>query len=458
MIAEGLRMKIALVLLVLMGLVLLGLPFAIEGDSSLSGAVRSFMSYSLTATAVLLSFLTIFMSRSLSDELVNRQILITMTKPIPRWQFLLGKWLGITMLNAGLLVFAGGATYGMVHYIAATRPPLDERYDQAELRDQVMVARHAIQCTLPDFARTAEREYERNLELGKYAGRTDFDPKREKHRLTKKHEYAWRVVGVLQAREFTFRNVLCDRSAGKTVQIRYKARVSQAPVDEVFRSVWLFGDPTKNTNTLQYHTKHVVDRFHDISVPADCVADDHTLRVVFYNRNPFPGELQAPNIIEFGMSEGVEILFVVGSFEWNLLRLLCLMMCKLMFLAAVGLLMTSVFSFPVACLASFTVYALAGMRSFIFESLDWVEAGYHPMFSSINDFLGHVVYYVYRAISWVIPDFSYYDAVETFVSGRNVSLVWVLNGIGELVLFQTTFVLGIAMLLFHRREVSEVSV
>ena len=47
-----------------------------------------------------------------------------------------------------------------------------------------------------------------------YAGRTDFDPKREKYKLSKKHESAWRVVGVLQAREFTFKNVLCDRSAG----------------------------------------------------------------------------------------------------------------------------------------------------------------------------------------------------------------------------------------------------
>ena len=44
------------------------------------------------------------------------------------------------------------------------------------------------------------------------------------------------------------------------------------------------------------------------------------------------------------------------------------------------------------------------------------------------------------------------------MNGRNVSLVWVLQGIGELALLKTFIVLGLAILLFHRREVAEVSV
>ena len=60
--------------------------------------------------------------------------------------------------------------------------------------------------------------------------------------------------------------------------------------------------------------------------------------------------------------------------------------------------------------------------------------------------------------AWVIPDFSRYDAVESFVNGRNVSLFWVLQGFTELALLKTMILLLIAMLLFHRREVAEVSV
>ena len=111
MIAEGLRMKIALVFLLLLGAVVLGLPFSISGDSSVTGAVQSFISYGLSATSVLLGMLTIFMSRSLSDELVYRQVLLVMTKPIPRWQFIAGKWLGIMMLNTAFLGFSGLCQY-----------------------------------------------------------------------------------------------------------------------------------------------------------------------------------------------------------------------------------------------------------------------------------------------------------------------------------------------------------
>ncbi len=50
------------------------------------------------------------------------------------------------------------------------------------------------------------------------------------------------------------------------------------------------------------------------------------------------------------------------------------------------------------------------------------------------------------------------NAVESVVNGRNVSLVWVLQAIAELAAFKTVLVLGLAILLFYRREVAEVSV
>ena len=166
MIAEGIRMKIALVFVVLIALVVLGLPFSITGDSSLTAVVQSFLSFSLGATGVLLGMLTIFMSRSLSDEFVGRQILMVMTKPISRWQFIVGKWLGITLLNTMFLATAGATIYGMVYYIRATVPALDEEFDRKELDNEVLVARHATRTQLPDFRKPAAMEFQRNREQG----------------------------------------------------------------------------------------------------------------------------------------------------------------------------------------------------------------------------------------------------------------------------------------------------
>ncbi len=458
MIAEGLRMKIALVFVVLIALVVLGLPFSIQGDSSLTGAVQSFMSYGFSATGLLLGMLTIFMSRSLADELVGRQIFLVMTKPIPRWQYVAGKWLGMTVLNAVFLSCAGLTIYGMVYYIRATHPPIDDRYDEAALNGEVLVARHAQKCVLPDFTRSAEQDFERNVEEGLYDNTPGFDPRAEKQRLEQKYEARWRVVGPRERRVFEFQNVLCDRSPDKTVQIRYKTEVVEPPPDEVFRAVWRVGDAFMGTPIYTRPVRHVVGRYHAVRVPADAVAKDNTLTAMIFNENPFEGEPEYRSVIEFRKSNEVEVLFVVGSFEWNMVRLLVLMQCKLMFLAAVALLMTTVFSFPVACMASFTVYILAGAGSFITGALDLSSDDYASMFVSVKEFAAQLIIHVYNLAHWVIPDFAQYDGVETFVNGRNVSLVWVLRAVLWLVLVKTGIVLGAAMLLFHRREVAEVSV
>ncbi len=451
-------MKVALVFIVLIGMVVIGLPFSISGDSSLTGAVQSFISYAMTATGVLLSMLTIFMSRSLSDEFVKGYIFLVVSKPIPRWQFAVGKWLGITVLNAAFLSFSGLAVYGMVHYIRLAHPPINKAFDEQELRNEVLVARHAVKVTPPDFTRPAAAEFERNVEEGIYANAPDLNLAAERARLARKYEARWRLVGPLQARRFDFGNILCDRSPGNRIQLRYKAVVSRFPPDEVFRCAWQFGNPLKGTPVYSARRKDVVGRYHTIRVPADAVADDHTLTARFLNQTPFDGEQQYPNVIEFRKADEVEVLFVVGSFEGNLLRVLILLMCKLMFLGGVALLMATLFSFPVACLASFTVYVLAGARAFLSESLDWVSDGTVPMFDSFHEFAVRSIAYVYNALHWVLPDFSYYDPVESFVSGRNVGLVWVLQGVAELVLLKGAIVLGLAVVLFHRREVAEISV
>ena len=457
MIAEGIRMKVAVVFMVLLAFLVLGLPFLTEGDASLSGRVQSFLSYSLTATAILLSVLSILLTRGLSDELANRQILITMTKPIPRWQYILGRWIGITMINTVLLVGAALAIYGMVHVIIWQYPPIDSKFDEARLRGEVLVARHSVSTKYPDFAKFAEQEYQRNKEEGRYAGNPLHDVDQERSRLTSKVEWAWRTVHADAKRRFHFDNVLVDRAEGNTIQLRYRTRVTQYASDEIFKAMWLFGNPVKNTNTVLVPTRHVVDRFHTITVPANCVADDMTLDVEFYNQNPYvaQGDTQVANTIQFIAVDGVDIMFAVGSFEGNLLRLVGLMLCKLMFLAAVGLLMASVFSFPVATLCSFTVYLLAGTRSFMDEALDW---GGREGFMSIESGFMTVSGWLYKVVSLAMPNFGYYDAVETLVNGQNVTLRWLLEGMGFLVLLRTTSVLGLTMLLFHRREVAEVSI
>jgi len=500
-VAEGVRMKIALVFLALIGVCVLGLPLTIQGDSTLTGAVQSYLSYALTTVGFLLAILTIFMSRTVSDELVGKQIMVLMTKPVARWQYILGKWVGICIFNAGFLTFTGFVVFGMVHYIAATHPPIEEIYgstqmkgradepgapasaDRQRLQTEVLVARTATPFILPDFTEAAEAEYQQRLKEGFYDLTRDYDPQEERERLAGKAEAAWRVVQPLSRRLFQFEKVLCDRSADNEIQIRYKAEVFGYPPDEILRAEWVIGDPSKGAARYHAYTRHVIQRYQTIKVPANCVAEDQTLTVMFINRNPYanPEEYPIPEplypcTVQFIESAPVECLFVVGTFEGNLARLLALMMCKLTFLAALGLLATSVFSWPVACLVSLAFYALAGMQSFLTEAIDPMDTADATVFSRLADFgraamagdgaaaseafQGFFLEGVGESLGllfYVIPNFARFNAVEVLVDGRNVSLVWVLQGIGQLVLVSTTLALGLAMLLFQRREVAEIS-
>ena len=457
MMAECIRMKIAVVFLVLLVMLVVGLPFSIEQDSPVTDAVQAFLSYSLSGTGALLGILTVFLSRSLADELVNRQILIVMAKPVPRWQFLLGKWLGMCLLNGMFLFFAALVILGLVYGLRAYHPPLDE-WDVPKLNNEVLVSRASSQTELPNFRRAAEAEFERRREEGAYDDVLNFNKERELARLTEKAQARWRTIGPLETRIFEFKNVLCERSPDNRIQLRYKTECFNYAPDEIFRSVWRFGDPAQGTPLYEYRPRHVVGRFHTIDVPADAVAPDRTLIAQIYNYNPYEQEPQFNNVLDIRPEDGVEVRFVVGTFIGNFTRVIVLMMCKLMFLAAVALLATTLFSFPVACLVAFTVYVLAGTRKFIMESLDFASSDQATWFTSPKEFFVHVVAWAYTLVGAVLPDFASFNGIENLVDGRNVSLVWVLQGVVLVALLRTGVALGAAILFFQRREVSEISV
>ncbi len=457
-IAEAVRMRVALFFISLLALLIFGVPFVARGDGTLSGSVRSFMTYSFAAVSFLLALLTLFMSRSLSDELVNRQILILMAKPLPRWQYMVGKWFGVVLFDALLLAVSAASIYGMVRYMAWTIPPRDP-LDAAQLKTEILTARHRSSAQEPRemFERTARATFEQRKEEGLYADVTDLDAEKAVADLTRQIKFAWRTVLPGGGRVLEFNNVRCDRSEGNTIQIRYKCSAANYPMDEVIRTLWIIGDPDKVQPYVE-RRRDVRERFHTFSVPAGTVADDGTLVVVLQNVNPYvddpayPNELPTACVLQLDDQAAAEVMFAVGSFEGNLLRLTALILFRLMFLAALGLMTTSVFSFPVASLVSLTIYVMASARGFIQDALEFLNTeGFVGAFQVVFGF-------VFKTILFVIPDFPAYNGLEVFTDGRNVTLMWVLQGFFWVAVVQTGIMLLLACLLFHRREVSEVSI
>jgi hypothetical protein len=111
-VAEGLRAKVASGFALLIVVSIPVFWWTAEGDGTIKGQIQMFTTYSLGLTAFLLSLMTIFFAcRSLSVEIASRQIYQIVTKPIPRWQILAGKWVGIMAVNAALMALACVATF-----------------------------------------------------------------------------------------------------------------------------------------------------------------------------------------------------------------------------------------------------------------------------------------------------------------------------------------------------------
>ena len=122
-IAEGIRMKVALVFIILIIVMLPFLMITTRGDGTLPGKVQNFLAWSLGTVNLFLGLLTIFLAcGSLAGEIRDRQIHTVVTKPVRRWQILLGKWLGIGLLDLVMLMVAGLAAYGSVSYTHLTLP------------------------------------------------------------------------------------------------------------------------------------------------------------------------------------------------------------------------------------------------------------------------------------------------------------------------------------------------
>lgn len=138
-----LRTKVAAVFVVLLAVALGTLPMIMRGDGTLSGRVQTFLAYGTGVVSVLLSLVTVLLSAGvIANDVRTKQVFSVAVKPVGRWQYVLGRWLGLVVLNAALLAVAGGALYGLARYLGEGEPlnPNDRR----KLETEVFSARRKV--------------------------------------------------------------------------------------------------------------------------------------------------------------------------------------------------------------------------------------------------------------------------------------------------------------------------
>jgi hypothetical protein len=450
MIAEGIRMKVAVVFIVIILLLLAVLPFTVAGDGlTLKSRVQNFLAYSLGPVGFFLSLLTVFLAcATLSNEIRTRQIFMVASKPIPRWQFFAGKWLGISLLNAGLLALSGLSVLGFTWYLESR--PTNIADDKAALEQEVLKVRHGVFAQEPSnlLAQVDDR-----IRFLREEGRLeDAGPGGEaalRTQLTEELRRSWRSIPPRDFREYTFENLMVDREADDFLHLYLKPTSPSGVDDVVFRIVWRAGDPDDlNTLTPERYRELLTERQDYLVVPVSAVSKAGTLHVFIHNTNP-------RDTMVFEDKQSIELMYGIGTFHWNLFRALSVIWCRLAFLAALGLLASSFLSFPVACMACLLVLMVATGANFLHESIEAAEP------KGINDdplwILGPILRPIAVAFVWLVPDFSKYDPVGNVVGGRLVPLMWLLVSIRDLLIIQGLIIAAAGCVILTKRELAQVT-
>lgn len=447
MIAESIRMKVAIVFIAIIAVVLPILPFVVEGDGlTLKSRIQNYLSYSLGMTGFLLSILTIFLScAAIHNEIQLKQIFMVVSKPIPRWQFFAGKWLGIATLNAGLLLLTGIIVTAGTYYMTTfdTNVPRDKQ----KIRDELITVRQNAKLVPPDFEKLVDeriRALREQNRLQEISGQTIGEVRST---LWERYKKAWRSIPPGEIQPFIFENIVIDREKESVVHLRFKPTQLSGLTDILFPTRIWAGDPDQPNTMLDWMEEDYIDRqFHTVTIDSRTVSQDGKVYLYIQNLHPRYTML-------FEGNDTLELLYGIGTFPGNLSRALGIIWCRLGFLAAVGLLASSFVSFPVACMACFLVLFVSTAGGWLDDAVYWASPGVAGAREDPMGFVGPFLRILAQAFIWITPDFSKYDAVGNVVGGRLVPLLWVIQTFIKLLVLQALLVAVLGCILLSRREI-----
>jgi len=450
---EATRQNISLAFIVTLLVMLPLLPLWIDAEQPLRYQVQTFIARSLTLTYVAAACMTLLLScATVAFEIRDRQIWQLMTKPIGRFQYLLGKFIGIAALNLVLLLICGISIFVFVQYLR-TRPSADIR-DAAAVRDEVLTARSSAfpvyQAISRDelIARVDRTIAEDAIMTAEIASgqRSEQEVRRAlAMQMTTNYLAGQREIKPGEKRTYVFPGLGRARSSGAPLTLRYTFYAGKHDPHEVHPVIFEF------TGLERVITRQFVPvQGHVLTVPSSVVGEDGTVEVAIYNagfdeasESFFPGRWA----INFDAKD-FEVLYKVSDFEMNFLRAVALLWIKLCFLAMLGVCAATMLSFPVACILSFTVFLIGSMAPFIAESLEYWSV---DSWARVDQW---VIMGIATAAEWVLRTFGSIQPTAMLVEGRLISVSSVVLAAGTIGVVWCGGALIVGWLGFRRKELA----
>lgn len=467
---ESTRTRISIAFLAILLIVLPLIPIMLDPASPLRHRMQTLLSRSLGTTFGIAAFLTVFLCcATVAFEIRDRQIWQVLTKPVSRFGYLFGKWIGVLAINLSILVVASASVFMYVQYLRTT--PVAEgiqgELDRIAVEEEILTARvgsEPIYETLSEeqLSTRVEQMIEEDPELRDVENiqvqlRIKLRDELQEQFLAYQRSIPPRVNEQVFSQTYTFEGLEHAKKTGTPLAFRYRFHIGESDEQKTFEAGFVYNeDPT---------TKHIVSYVptmtHVTMVPAYLINENGELKITIFNlfQEPGPNERYEKGTLSFDKG-GVELLYRVGDFEGNYFRAMLLLFIKLAFLTALALASATFLSFPVACTVTLTVFACATLAPYLSTALQ----AYVPPetskvdFSSIEEVIKWSFENIVRAIAstivFLLDGFGEQRPTDQLVNGLLVSWGTVLRGLATIGLVWSGAALLIGSYVLKKRQLA----
>lgn len=478
---EAVRMKISLVFIVILLVLLAVIPTVLNEDQPLRYRIQQWMQYGTGFGYLILALMTAFFcAASVAFEQRDKIIWQTMTKPVPAWAYVVGKWSGVMVLNAVLLLVVSGGVFIFTKYLelqpasgevayhriidrsaeggirdTSVRGEFGEDYrtlDRRVLEDQVLVARVGItpQRTMPSEQFFQERIERRIAEMRSNdpQGFQDTQALRNelRQRLRNEIDILSRAVPLGQRQQFMFEGLERFEGTDTTFTLRYQIQAGSNDPSALYTvNFWVNGVPwPPNFEDRRLDgTRQVGLKITQVmEIPAAAINEGRIQLIV----GNFPGNPQA---FVFP-PDGLELLYPAGGYELNFTRVNAVLLVKLGFIAAVAIALATFVSFPVAVVVTLCVLFATESAGYMSQSLESFatttpEGNLLPL---------HLLARVITVgVVWMFGIYTNLSPIESLSDGRLLGWTTLANAI-TVIGFWTLLLLAFGVAMLRRRELA----
>ncbi|MBL0870815.1 MAG: hypothetical protein IBJ18_09600 [Phycisphaerales bacterium] len=464
---EAVRMKISLVFIVMLILALAALPGALESSGPLRYKVQNFLQYGTGGSYLLTAILVVFLSAAtVSQEQRDKIIWQTMTKPVKAWEYVLGKWLGVSIVGALLLGVSATGVYLFTEYlrhqkalgeeapfVASRQDPTAFSEDRFVLEFQVLAGRATINPYIPPAdAAGLEAEVQRRVkQMNDARDRDPREPEPDVQRIAREvaaqklQEFlsvAPAQIGGL-GKKFSFDGMQAAKRVNLPMMLRYKVNAGNNSPTESYRLTFVVGRSEPRVVTVNLGQAMTLPVY-----PKD-IGPDGRLDIFVYN-----GDIETlrgnPQTITFSAGDGLQISYPVSTFAPNYLRAMLVLWLKMVFLTSVAICAGTFLSFSVSCLMGFGVFLMA-------ESASFVQKAVENYSTTDNEnktiWYKEVVAWISENVSMVFKTYAELSPISSVVEGKYLAWESVAQS-GVILLLIGTLMFAIGSAIFRQRELA----